>query len=206
MLVSEFGAPIRRCRSVQELSHYRPQRLCGPGNSRGRPPSDEAIGTYEQAAVVFDLAYTHPLAQHVVVLLSKTDAVPLDGDAQFLRSLRRGVQPVLPADSRDDREGALPRQVDGGNALSVAFEPDMREIGPRVRRRVIVEIGIPRICRKRRPIADHRASLVTLAEFDAQSVELPFLHVQRPQQGLSAKGAMSLRLLIARSTTCCPTV
>src|SRR5258707_13283740 len=92
-----------------------------------------------------DMAHALQFAEYVVVLLAHADAESLDRDAQLARDLRCSAQPILSADPGDDRKRSLARQIDGRYALTISFEPHMREISSGVRRGVVVQLGVAHI-------------------------------------------------------------
>src|SRR6266404_4618002 len=143
-----------------------------------RSPGDEAVRSHEQAAMILDLAYARPFAANVVVILAHADAESLDRDAQLARDLRCSAQPILPADPGDDRERSLARQIDGRYALTISFEPYMREISTGVGRGVVIQLRVARIFGEWSAITHHRTGVVVLAQFDADRVELTLLDVQ----------------------------
>ncbi len=140
-------------------------------------PRDVIIGPDEDRSVFADLAQLSPGA--VGVAVAAADGGDGDGDPGFSRRDRGGFRPGVGVGPGDEDEAAvLPGEVVGGQAVTVAVQPRVREPVPGFGGRG-VEAAHVVACYRRGTVIDDGAAFVGEPDLDVVSLKFPALGADR---------------------------
>ena len=117
---------FRRWRTCHWFDPLWPGSVC-PG--RPGAPGDEVVGPHQHAAVFLDFALEVPVRIDVERITAR-EADRHNGDGDAVGGLDRGSSlfPTVAADAGQEREAALPGEIERGLALTLMLHPDVGQV------------------------------------------------------------------------------